>query len=118
LPPNSRTRNITATVTESEYQLIVSLAAKKKRSISAFVHDSLFELLNETHASAADPTAVLLAEVIALRETVVTLLFNLSQGVGADGQLTAQAIQQLVERIDKRSHAAAMDKLKGESHEN
>ena len=111
--PNSRTRNITATVTEAEYQQIVSLAAKKKRSISAFVHDSLFEQLRETDASAADPTAVLLAEVIALRETVVTLLFNLSQGVGADGQLTTQAINLLIERIDRRSHAAAIAKLQG-----
>jgi hypothetical protein len=118
LPPSSRTRNITTTVTEAEYQQIVSLAAKKKRSISAFVHDSLFEQLSETDASAADPTAVLLAEVIALRETVVTLLFNLSQGVGADGQLTTQAINQLIERIDKRSHAAAIAKLKGEGHGN
>ena len=118
MPPNSRTRNITAAVTEAEYQLIASLAAKKKRSISAFVHDSLFEQLSETHASAADPTAVLLAEVIALRETVVTLLFNLSQGVSKDGQLTAQAIHLFVERIDKRSHAAAIAKLKGENHEN
>ena len=118
MPPNSRTRNITAVVTEAEYKLIVSLAAKQRRSISAFVHDSLFEQLGETHASAADATAVLLAEVIALRETVVTLLFNLSQGVSADGQLTTQAIHQLVERIDKRSHAAAMAKLKGESDEN
>jgi hypothetical protein len=118
LHPNSRTRNITATVTEAEYQQIVSLAAKKKRSISAFVHDSLFEQLSETDVSVADPTAVLLSEVIALRETVVTLLFNLSQGVGAHGQLTTQAIHQLVERIDKRSYAAAMEKLKGESDEN
>jgi hypothetical protein len=69
--------------------------------------------LGETGASAADPAAVLLAEVIALRETVVTLLFNLSQGVSADGQLTTQAINQLIERVDKRSHAAAIAKLKG-----
>jgi len=44
---------------------------------------------------------------------VVTLLFNLSQGVSADGQLTTQAINQLIERVDKRSHAAAIQKLKG-----
>ena len=117
MSPKSRTRNITAAVTESEYQLIVSLAGKKRRSVSAFVHDSLFDRLGETEASVEDPSAVLLAEIIALRETVVTLLFNLSQGVGADGQLTTQAIQQLVERIDKRSHAAALAKLKGESQE-
>lgn len=118
MPPKSRTRNITTTVTEAEYQLIVSLAAKQKRSVSAFVHDFLFERLKETDASAADPTAVLLAEVIALRETVVTLLFNLSQGVGANGQLTTQAINQLIERVDKRSHAAAIQKLEGQSDGN
>ena len=111
--PNSRTRNLTTTVTEAEYQLIVTLATQKRRSISAFVHDSLFERLGATDVPAADPTIVLLAEVIALRETVVTLLFNLSQGVSADGQLTTEAINQLVERIDKRSHAAANRKLKG-----
>ena len=113
MPPKSRTRNLTAAVTESEYHLVVSLAAKQKRSVSAFVHDSLFERLGATDVPAADPTIVLLAEVIALRETVVTLLFNLSQGVSADGQLTTEAINQLVERIDKRSHAAANRKLKG-----
>ena len=113
MPPNLRTRNITTTVTEAEYQQIAALAAKQKRSISAFVHDSLFEQLGETDASAAEPTEILLAEIIALRETVVNLLFNLSQGVGASGQLSTQAINQLIERVDKRSHAAAIQKLKG-----
>lgn len=117
MSPKSRTRNITAAVTEAEYQLVASLAAKKRQSISSFVHDSLLEQLNGSGASAADPNVLLLAEIIAQRETLVTLLFNLSQGVGVDGQLTTQAIQQLVERIDKRSHAAALTKLRGEDQE-
>lgn len=114
MSPTPRKRNLTTTVTEDEYQLIASLAAKKRQSLSAFVHDFLLEQLHQSGASSADPNVLLLAEMIAQRETVVSLLFNLSQGVGADGQLSAQAIQQLVERIDKRSHAAALARLRGE----
>lgn len=118
MPPKSRSRNITTTVTEAEYQLVATLAANERRTISSFVHDSLFRQLAETPSSAADSSAILLAEIIALRETVVNLLFNLSQGVSVDGQLSTHEIQQLIERIDKRSLAAALAKLKGEGHKN
>jgi hypothetical protein len=88
--PSLRTKSISTKVTDEEYALFEALAGGQ--TISEWARDVL---LKATKLNAGEQTV--LAEVLALRTILLNIHFALSQG----RTLTAEEMQELIERADQ-----------------
>jgi hypothetical protein len=98
--PSLRTKSISTKVTDEEYAQFEVLAGGQ--TISEWVRDVLLK--------AAKPNAgeqTVLAEVLALRTILLNIHFAVSQGQ----TLTAEEMQQLIERADHNKLSKARQRL-------
>jgi hypothetical protein len=98
--PSLRTKSISSKVTDEEYAQFEALAGKQ--TISEWARDVL---LNATKPNATEQTV--LAEVLALR----TILLNIHFAVAQGQTLTAEKMQQLIERADQNKLSKARQRL-------
>ncbi len=98
--PSIRTKSISTKVTEEEYTQFEVLAGEQ--TISEWARDVL---LKATKPNAGEQTV--LAEVLALRTILLNIHFAVSQGQ----TLTAEKMQQLIERADQNKLSKARDRL-------
>jgi hypothetical protein len=98
--PSLRTKSISTKVTDDEYAQFEVLAGEQ--TISEWVRDVL---LKAAKPNAAEQTV--LAEVLALRTILLNVHFAISQGQ----TLTAEKMQQLIERADQNKLSKAQQRL-------
>ena len=98
--PSLRTKSISTKVTDEEYAQFEALAGEQ--TISEWARDVL---LKATKPNAGEQTV--LAEVLALR----TILLNMHFAVSHGQTLTADEMQQLIERADQNKVSKARQRL-------
>jgi len=98
--PALRTKSISTKVTDEEYALFEALAGGQ--TISEWARDVL---LKATKPNAGEQTV--LAELLALRTILLNMHFAVSQGQ----TLTAEEMQQLIERADQNKLSKARQRL-------
>jgi hypothetical protein len=98
--PSLRSKSISTKVTDEEYAQFEALAGEQ--TISEWARDVL---LRATKPNAGEQTV--LAEVLALR----TILLNLHFAVSRGQTLTAEEMQQLIERADQNKLTKARERL-------
>ena len=98
--PSLRTKSISTKVTDEEYAQFEALAGEQ--TISEWVRDVL---LKATKPNAGEQTV--LAELLALR----TILLNMHFAVSHGQTLTADEMQQLIERADQNKLSKARQRL-------
>jgi hypothetical protein len=98
--PSLRTKSISTKVTDEEYAQFEALAGEQ--TISEWVRDVL---LKATKPNAGEQTV--LAELLALRTILLNMHFAVSQGQ----TLTAEEMQQLIERADQNKLSKARQRL-------
>ncbi len=98
--PSLRTKSISTKVTDEEYAQFEALAGGQ--TISEWARDVL---LNATKPNSSEQTV--LAEVLALR----TILLNVHFAVSRGRTLTAEEMQQLIERADQNKLSKARQRL-------
>jgi hypothetical protein len=98
--PALRTKSISTKVTDEEYAQFEALAGEQ--TISEWARDVL---LKATKPNAGKQTV--LAEVLALR----TILLNIHFAVAQGRMLTAEEMQQLIERADQNKLSKARQRL-------
>jgi len=98
--PALRTKSISTKVTDEEYAQFEALAGEQ--TISEWARDVL---LKATKPNAGEQTV--LAEVLALR----TILLNIHFAVAQGRTLTAEEMQQLIERADQNKLSKARQRL-------
>jgi len=98
--PALRTKSISTKVTDEEYAQFEALAGEQ--TISEWARDVL---LKATKPNAGEQTV--LAEVLALRTILLNIHFAVSQG----RTLTAEEMQQLIERADQNKLSKARQRL-------
>ncbi len=98
--PSLRTKSVSTKVTDEEYAQFEALAGEQ--TISEWARDVL---LKATKLNGGEQTV--LAEVLALR----TILLNLHLAVSQGQTLTAEEMQQLIERADQNKLSKARQRL-------
>jgi hypothetical protein len=98
--PSLRTKSISIKVTYEEYALFEALAGEQ--TISEWARDVL---LKATKPNVGEQTV--LAEVLAMRTILLNIHFAVSQG----RTLTAEEMQQLIERADQNKFGKARQRL-------
>ena len=98
--PSLRTKSISTKVTDEEYAQFEALAGEE--TISEWTRDVL---LKATKPNAGEQTV--LAELLALR----TILLNMHFAVSHGQTLTAEDMQQLIERADQNKLSKARERL-------
>lgn len=98
--PSLRTKSISTKVTDEEYAQFEALA--DGQTISEWARDVL---LDATKPNSSEQTV--LAEVLALRTILLNVHFAVSQGQ----TLTAEEMQQLIERADQNKLSKARQRL-------
>ncbi len=98
--PSLRTKSISTKVTDDEYAQFEALAGEQ--TISEWARDIL---LKATKPNAGEQT--ILAELLALRTILLNMQFAVSQGQ----TLTAEEMQQLIERADQNKLSKARQRL-------
>src|SRR6266481_3182615 len=98
--PSLRTKSISTKVTDEEYALLEALAGGQ--TISEWARDVL---LKATKPDSAEQTV--LAEVLAMRTILLNMHFAVSQGQ----TLTAEEMQQLIERADQNKLSKARQRV-------
>jgi hypothetical protein len=98
--PSLRTKSISTKVTDEEYAQFEALAGEQ--TISEWARDVL---LKATKPNAGEQTV--LAELLALR----TILLNMHFAVPQGQTLTAEEMQQLIERADQNKLSKARQRL-------
>ena len=98
--PALRTKSISTKVTDEEYAQFEALAGEQ--TISEWARDVL---LKATKPNAGEQ--IVLAEVLALRTILLNIHFAVSQGQ----TLTAEEMQQLIERADQNKLSKARQRL-------
>ena len=98
--PSLRTKSISTKVTDEEYAQFEALAGEQ--TISEWARDVL---LKATKPNAGEQTV--LAEILALR----TILLNMHFAVSHGQTLTAEDMQQLIERADQNKLSKAQERL-------
>ena len=98
--PSLRTKSISTKVTDEEYAQFEALAGEQ--TISEWARDVL---LKATKPNGGEQTV--LAEVLALRTILLNLHFAVSQGQ----TLTAEDMQQLIQRADLNKLSKARERL-------
>jgi hypothetical protein len=98
--PSLRTKSVSTKVTDEEYAQFEALAGEQ--TISEWARDVL---LKATKSNAGEQTV--LAEVLALRTILLNLHFAVSQGQ----TLTAEDMQQLIQRADLNKLSKARERI-------
>src|SRR5882762_4820944 len=98
--PSLRTKSISTKVTDEEYAQFEVLAGEQ--TISEWARDVLLKVAKP---NAGEQTV--LAEVLALRTVLLNIHFAISRGQ----RLTAEEMQQLIERADQNKLSKARQRL-------
>jgi hypothetical protein len=98
--PSLRTKSVSTKVTDEEYAQMEALAAG--HTISEWARDVL---LKAVKPNAGDQ--IVLAEVLALRTILLNAVYKLAQ----TGKLSAEEMQELIERADRERFQRAKERL-------
>jgi hypothetical protein len=101
----SRTKSVGTKVTEVEYALLGVCASEHGLSISEWCRNVLLEKSRGNRPSESEK--VTLAEILALR----TILLNLHFAVARAETITADAMQEIIERADRDKARKATERL-------
>jgi len=101
--PSFRTKSVGTKVTDEEYARFEALAAGQ--SMSEWVRDTL--LAADRPASASPADEALMAELLALRTILLNVLFKVANGE----KVSAEAMQQLIDRADGDKLKKAAERL-------
>jgi hypothetical protein len=103
--PVLRAKSITTKVTEEECASLERLAAAAGKNMSEWCREVLLE-----RAKAADRSEpVMLAELLALR----TILLNLFYALSRQEPITADGIEEIIQRADSNKLDKALERLNG-----
>jgi hypothetical protein len=117
--PTQRTRTISTKLSDEEYARVSAAAGND--SVSEWVRDTVLEALDggtKAAAPVAAPTSApiaakdveaLMAELLAFRSLMLTLLFRVANG----GQITEAELRKLIERADQDKRKKAIERLSG-----
>ncbi len=100
-PNISRTKSVTTKVTEAEYARLEEQAETSGVNMSEWIRGRLLD------GGGRAAAATLLAELLALRAVLTTLLFALANGE----RVTPEDMRELVARADGNKHRRAAEKL-------
>lgn len=107
----SFTRTITTKVTESEWNQFERLCSQSGMSRSELCRTALLTQLNLTNGNSSPntptETALLLAEILALR----TISVNLLHSIGSGENMSRDQLRNLTELADREKLRRAMDRL-------
>src|SRR5712664_3019352 len=98
--PSLRSKSISTKVTDEEYAQFEALAGEQ--TISEWARDVLLKV-----AKPNGRDQIVLAEILALRTILLNMHFAVSQG----RTLTAEEMQQLIERADQNKLSKARERL-------
>lgn len=100
-----RTRSVGTKVTEEEYSQLESLACGEGLSISEWSRSVLLERSKGDRPSEAEKA--LLAELLALRTILLNLHFTIARG----GTISADDMQEIIDRADRDKAKKATERL-------
>jgi hypothetical protein len=100
VPPQRRSKSLTAKVTEAEHAQLQELALASGQSVGEWARTVLLQQMNSSQE-------IVLAEILALR----MLYLNTVQIVGLHGTITTEELRKLIERVDQEKHQRAQERL-------
>ena len=103
--PSIRTKSISTKVTDEEYTRLEALAGGQ--TISEWTRDVLLKAAKPNSVEPDSADKPILAEVVALRTILLNALYKLAQ----NEPLTAEEMQQLIERADQERFRRAQERL-------
>ena len=106
----ARTRTVSTKVSTEEFQQLEDLAQRNEMSVSEFCRKVLLSQVNQRDSRPSE-SAVLLAEVIAMRAIVLNLLYSLGRGE----KLTQEKMNALIDRADGEKLQTALERLEARS---
>ena len=103
-----RNRTVGSKMTESEYEQLVAVAEREGLTLGEWCREVLLARANANGAKKPSATEqTLLAEFVALR----MILLNALHKLGQKEELTAQELQELIDRADKERFRRAQERL-------
>jgi hypothetical protein len=103
-----RNRTVGSKMTETEYEQLVGVAEREGVTLGEWCREVLLARANTNEGKKPNiPEQTLLAEVMALRTILLNALFKLAQGTA----LTAEEMQQIIERADGERFDRAQERL-------
>lgn len=104
MKPSTRIKSVGTKVTEEQFAALESRAHAKKLTLSEWVR---VELLKTNDVVGTVPGDVLLAEIMASRTILLNLVYSISKGQ----PMTAEAMQELIQRTDDNKARRARELL-------
>jgi hypothetical protein len=100
-----RNRTVGTKMTDSEYERLAAVAESEGQSLGEWCREVLFERIDGQKSHGAELTV--LAEVLALRMILLNVHYHVAQG----DKLTAEEMQELIERADQDKAKKAADRF-------
>lgn len=108
--PPLRTKTLGTKVSEEEFAKLEALASERGLTLSEWCRETLLANVNRQEEKSADSggaSHALMAELVALRAILLNVLFKLANGQ----TLTAEEMQQLIDRADSDKLKKARERL-------
>jgi hypothetical protein len=103
----ARTRSAGTKLTEEEYALVESAAARRGLTVGEWCREELLQAAGEPAAIGTPAEEILLAEVLALR----TILLNLFCDMANGGEMHSDRMQELIAKGDGDKREKALQRL-------
>jgi len=100
-----RTRTVGCKMTDNEYERLAAVAEGDGMTLGEWVREVLLERVDGRKPSVIEET--LLAEVLALRTILLNVHFTVAKGEA----ITAEGMQEIIERADAGKTKKAIDRL-------
>lgn len=106
-PSPLRTKTISTKVSEEEQAQLESLAQAEGQSLAEWVRDTLLARAEAAAGPTTSAEQILLSEQLALRTILLNVLYKLANGEA----ISAQQMQQLIDRADADKLRKAAERL-------
>ena len=115
--PPLRTKTVGTKLSETEYAQLEAAARERGLTLSEWCRQVLLASVNGQGSKAADPTGsdqALMAELVALRTILLNLHFRMAKGE----PITAEAMQEIIDRADAGKVRNARERLEQAAKKN
>jgi hypothetical protein len=102
-----RVKTVGSKVTEEEYARLEKLAQAEGQTLSDWSRQALLSFLDHPIPTSPTTEETVIAEVLALREILLNILYRVANG----DKLTAEEMRKLIERADAAKGQKARDRL-------
>jgi hypothetical protein len=102
-----KVRTVGSKVTEEQYAALEKLAQAQGQTLGDWSRRALLSFLSSSPIIEASPSETVMAEVLALREILLNILYRVANG----DKLTAEEMRKLIERADAVKGQKAREKL-------